>query len=281
MKKVLSLTLCLMVSVLLIQTMALAQEAPAPTQPAAQEKPAGEATPPPAQAQAEKKAPTAEELLKESDTLWRKRAKKGNAKLSITKAEEAMKAGASAFDGNWRIARGAFWVAEWGNKKTKEQFGEKGWKAGLIAQKEKPGRVEGWYFGGVALAQYAKAVGVAAALFRGLGNDYTSMLEKAIKLNKRYGMGGPLRGYGRYFHQVPWPKKDVKKSIELLEESRKIAPKKLRTHFYLAESYKDDGQEDKAKQMLETCVSLSPKNEEYADGIRFLPKCKKMLATMK
>ena len=145
-------------------------------------------TPPAAAPAPEVKAPTAADLLKESDTLWRKRAKKGNALESIAKAEEAMKLGASGFDGNWRIARGAFWVAEWGDKKTKEEYGEKGWKAGVVAQKEKPNRVEGWYFGGIALAQYAKAVGVAAALFRGLGSDYTSMLEKAIQLDKSYGV---------------------------------------------------------------------------------------------
>ena len=66
----------------------------------------------------------------------------------------------------------------------------------------------------------------------------------------------------------------------MLDASLKIAPNKLRTHFYLAETYLEDGQKDKAKAMLETCVTLDPKKEEYADGILFLPQCKKMLEKM-
>ena len=185
------------------------------------------------------------------------------------------------FDANWRIARACFWIAEWAkNDDIKEKMGKKGWETGQKAVKLQPKRVEGYYFGGISLAQYGKAIGVVSAVFKGVSGDYEEALEKAIKINAKYEMAGPTRGYGRYWFKLPAMKRDLDRSAKLLERSAKDAPQKLRTHFYLAETYlkRDKGDDrEKARKALETCVGLDPKKEEYPDGILFKPQCEKLL----
>lgn len=216
-------------------------------------------------------------LLMLSDSAWKSRQKKGYDVKSFNAAEKALKAGADEFEAQWRIARAAFWVAEWtGSEDEKEKYGLKGWKAGNRAAELKPGRVEGWFWGVVSLGQYSIAVGILKAFFKGLAGDFQEMAEKAIKLDRSYSYGGPSRAYGRYWFKLPAIKRDLERSEKLLLESIKIYPKKLRTHFYLAETYLLDDERDKAKKSLETCLKLDPKNEEYPDGILFQKQCKKL-----
>ncbi len=214
------------------------------------------------------------ELLKKSDDLWQKRQKSGWAMKSIKAAEKAMTFDADEFECQWRVARGCFWVAERNpDSKIKESFGKKGWIAGQKAAELQPQRVEGWFWGVVSLGQYSTGIGLMRAFFKGIASDFEKMNEKAIKLDGKYEMGGPLRSYGRYWFSVPSVKRDLDRSEKLLKQSIAAAPKKLRTHFYLAETYLENDKKDLAKQELELCLKLDPKAEEYADGIIFKKDC--------
>ena len=228
--------------------------------------------------------PTAADLFRSSDKTWKKRNRKGSIQKSLEFAENALKIAATPkerFGAYWRIARACFWIAEWAkNDDLKEDMGKKGWEAGQEAVKLEPNRVEGYYFGGIALAQYGKAIGVVSAVFKGVSGDYEEALEKAIKIDPKYELAGPTRGYGRYWFKLPAVKRDYNRSAKLLEQSAKDSPLKLRTHFYLAETYlkRDKGDDrEKARKALETCVGLDPAKEDYADGILFKPQCKKLL----
>jgi|GEM_PF-913189 len=218
-------------------------------------------------------------LLAKSDTLWKTRHKRGNDRQSVLLAEQYLEKGGDEFEGKWRIARGCFWVAEQSrDKKVKIIFGEKGWKAGERAAKLKPKRIEGWYWGVIALGQYSKGIGVAKAFFKGVAGTFEKMNKKAMEINQNYGYAGPSRSFGRYLFSVPWPKRDLKESAKLLEKSISLYPPKLRSYFYLAETYLALKEKDKAKAALDKCLSLDPKKEEYPDGIIFLEECKKLYA---
>lgn len=225
------------------------------------------------------KAEELKELLDKSDHLWETRNKKGNDRQSILLAEQYLEKGGDEFEGKWRIARGCFWVAEQDNdKKVKILFGEKGWKAGERAAELKPARIEGWYWGVISLGQYSKGIGVAKAFFKGIAGTFEKMNKKAMQIDQSYGYAGPSRSFGRYLYSVPWPKRDLKESEKLLKKSISLYPKKLRSYFYLAETYLAEKKRDEARKALETCLSLDPKKEEYPDGIIFIKECKKLYA---
>ncbi|RJO66414.1 MAG: tetratricopeptide repeat protein [Myxococcales bacterium] len=246
---------------------ALAQEPPSA---APQAEP--QAAPPPAPAAADPAA-----LFAESDRAWETRHIAGDTEKSIRLAEEALAKGGDEFESKWRVARGCFWVAEQSPKDdVKIAYGEKGWKAGERAAELKPARVEGWFWGVVALGQYSTGVGIGKAFFKGLGGKFEKMNGKAIAIDPRYSDGGPTRSLGRYWYKVPAIKRDLEESEKLLKQSLAVAPKKLRTHFYLAETYLADDQKDKAKAEIDLCLSLDPKDEEYPDGIVFKKECEKL-----
>jgi len=222
--------------------------------------------------------PSAQELFSQSDQAFETRHRAGNNVRSITLAEEALAKGGDEFEAKWRIARGCFWEAEvCGNEKCMTEYGEKGYKAGERAAELRPNRVEGWYWGVIALGQYSTGIGTFKAFFKGIAGTYEKMVEKAIALDKNYGLAGPLRAYGRYWYAVPKVKRDLAKSEAMLRESVALSPKKLRSHFYLAETYLAEEKRDLAKASLETCVNLKPEDEEYPDGIIFIKECRKLL----
>ena len=217
------------------------------------------------------------DLLRESDRLWKNRHVSGNDAKSILRAEKALNKGADEFEAKWRIARGCFWMAEnSGKKQLKITYGEKGWKAGERAAELRPGRVEGWFWGVVALGQYAKGVGILKSVWKGLSGRFEEMNEKAIKIDRGYAFAGPLRSYGRYWYKLPVFKRDYDRSEKLLREAVKAYPPKLRTHFYLAETYLANDKRDLAGKELETCLGLDPRKEEYADGIIYKKECRKL-----
>ncbi len=243
-----------------------APAANAPVQAAPAEKIVQEAKPDPAA------------LFKQSDRMWVTRQKAGNIDRSIDLANAARKAGGEEFETVWRLARGYFWKAELAaNEDQMEKYGKMGWEAGERAAKLKPQRIEGWFWGVASLGQYSTAIGTFKAFFKGLAGDYEKMVEKAIKIDPDYEYGGPTRAYGRYWFKVPSVKQDLKRSAKLLEQSLKAAPNKLRTHFYLAETYLALDRKDEAKALLNTCVALDPKQEEPADGVIYLKECRNLL----
>jgi tetratricopeptide (TPR) repeat protein len=218
-------------------------------------------------------------LLAQSDKLWENRATAGNDKKSVVAAEKALAAGADEFEAYWRMARGCFWVAEQATSaKDKIISGERGWREGQKAAELRPDRVEGWFWGVVALGQYSEGIGIAKAFFQGIAGKFETMNQKALELDKSYSFGGPPRSYGRYWQKVPWPKKDLARAETLMQQSIKLYPKKLRSHFYLAEIYLDQEKPELAKQSLETCLALDPRQEEFADGVIFRKQCEKLMA---
>ena len=55
---------------------------------------------------------------------------------------------------------------------------------------------------------------------------------------------------------LPWPKRDLEKSIYYLEQSVEAAPLSIRGYVYLAESYLKDGKKDRAKAALQKALTI-------------------------
>ena len=218
------------------------------------------------------------DMLKESDNLWKKRNISGNAQKSFDIAEAALKAGGDEFEARWRMARGAFWVAErTSDKKLKETMGWRGYDEGLKASKLQPGRVEGYYFGVISLGQYSIAIGVLKAIGKGVKGKFESMGNKAVAVNPNFDFGGPDRAMGVYWRDLPKIARDLKKAEAHMKASIAKGDVKIRSHFYLAEIYLMTDRREMAKVELERCSKMDPAAEDYADGVMFRKNCADLL----
>jgi len=123
-------------------------------------------------------------------------------------------------------------------------------------------------------------IGILTALRQGIEGKFRSMLDKAMALNPNLDHAGPPRAYGRFYFKLPWPKRDYTKAEQYLLDSKRRAPEKIRTYFYLAELYAADGRKDDAVAALKECVALDPRKEDYADGTRYQRECKALLGKL-
>lgn len=255
----------------LIPAAVLAQAAP-PAPPA-------EPAPPPAQpaaAPAEPPAPETSEakvarLISEGDALYRERFRTTTWHECLARYQEAQRLDPKNFEALWRLSRQYFFLAERSNDDDrKQELGMRGYEWGQKAIAVSPLRIEGHYFSGIALGQYALGISVVKALVKGIDGDYTRAIGAALKIDRGYDLGGPLIAMGRYYFNLPWPKYDGEKSIQFLKEAIQKGDK-LRAHFYLAETYLEEEQYADALREVEVVLSrkLSPGQGDYADDLWF------------
>jgi hypothetical protein len=189
-----------------------------------------------------------DDLLAQSDAAYASRDGSGNkAKQALALAEQAFAQNAS-YDAAWRASRACFWVGDrTENRKIDAEYGKKGIEWGEKAKQLNPAGVEGHYFTTLGLGEYGKGIGVARALFKGVGGDFEKNCAKAIELNAGYDRGGPLRALGRYWQMLPAIKRDLKKAEQYYLKSKAKAPCMTRTYFYLTELYIGQKAWDKAR----------------------------------
>ena len=226
-------------------------------------------------------AADANTLLEEGDALMEQLGE-GDPKGAIEKYEAAAEAGASEFDTQWRISRAYFWWSDWqDNMDTKKELGLKGMAAGEKAMKAEPERVEGYYFYAINVGEYSKGISIVKALSQGMEPKFKNAADKAVKLDSKFDNGGPRNATGRFYCELPWPKKKLKKSQEILEKNIEAHPGNYRARFYLVETLMAQKETAAAKEQLEYMVNNEPASHNAADGLRYQRIAKKMLAELK
>ncbi|MCP4678812.1 MAG: hypothetical protein GY854_25660 [Deltaproteobacteria bacterium] len=182
----------------------------------------------------------------------------------------------------WRFARASFFLAHRTNdKKKKSKIGYEGYEAGVQAQKLNPKGAEGFYWGACALGEYGMSAGIVRAISKGIGGKIKKMLTRAYNLDRHSSYAGPSGALGRYWYMIPWPMKDLEKSIKYLEEAVRLAPLKLRHHAHLADAYLADERTDLAMKHFKICAGGDPDKEEYLDGVEWKRYCKNKLKELK
>lgn len=200
-------------------------------------------------------------LMHEGDLLWAGRADTDKARASIDAYMKVLTLDPDHYGASWKIARSYFYLGD-RLPETKElkdrhkELGQQGMSYAKRALQVNPEGIEGHYYYALSLAQYSIGISIVKALLKGLGPDYERHLEKALAINKEYDYAGPLRAMGRYWYRLPWPKRDLKKSIYYLEQSLEAAPLSIRGYVYLAESYLKDGNKDRAKAALQKALTI-------------------------
>lgn len=185
------------------------------------------------------------------DALYAKRSEAAAVKELDAALAKALETAPEDYELLWRSARSLQWQADGAaDSKLKKSLGKQAWTVGDRARKVAPGRIEGNHFAAAGIGSYSQAVGILTALGEGLEGKYNERLDTAIKLNPDYEQGAPLMLKGRYYFELPWPKRDLKKSAELYRKVLASHPGNLRAWMFLADTLLAQGEEKQAQEAL-------------------------------
>ncbi|WP_257458545.1 hypothetical protein [Archangium lipolyticum] len=220
------------------------------------------------------------EELSSWDALYARRNDAAAVKQLDEALQKALAATPEDYEVLWRAARLRQWQADGtADSKAKKSLGKQMWELGDRARKVSPDRVEGQYFAALGIGAYSQAVGIVTALGEGLEGKYNERLDAALKIDPMFERGGPLLAKGRYFYELPWPKRDLKKSASLYQKAIAKHPEQLRGWLYLAETLLADGEE---KQAHEAILKVTQGSVGYdpAEGQRVQGWAKKVQAAI-
>jgi hypothetical protein len=212
------------------------------------------ATPPAAASAA---APAASPYA-EMDALWLSRDDAGVQDKLIEMTAAAAKAHPDDFGFLWRAARIRLWAGdgETDNEK-KKALGQAAWDYGDKAAHAKPGAVEGYYFAAAGIGSYSQAVGILNALGQGLESKFNERLDKAINIDAKFAHAAPPAVKGRYYFELPWPKRNLGKSQDWLKKAIGLDANAMRAMAWLAETQWKDGDKTAAKATLARLAQTS------------------------
>jgi hypothetical protein len=190
------------------------------------------------------------------DELWKKRDDTKALKELGFLVRDAVKAEPDSFDVRWRQAALLSWSADGAaeGSELKAQLGKSAWDAAERAVQLKGSDVRGHYYGAIGLGLYSEGVGILTALREGLEGKFRDFAQAALRLDKDFLDGAPQMVWGRYFFKLPWPKRDVRKSIEVLTACVQEHPRNLRAKLYLAQALDADAKKDESNQLVQEVI---------------------------
>lgn len=194
---------------------------------------------------------SAADVTTKLDELWKTRDDAATIKAADEAITEGLKAFPDDFELLWRASRAKWWVADGAtDTKLQRQVAKEGWTLAERAVKAKADGMQGHYYVALNIGAYSQAVGILKALGEGLEGKFNDELEKARKADASYDRYGPVNAKGRYYWELPWPKRDLEKSRAELKTVTEKQPEHLRAWLYLAETELKDGKAKEAK----TCI---------------------------
>jgi len=176
------------------------------------------------------------------DQLWRDRGDQAKADEAIRVGTTALAARPDDVDLMYRVARATLWVADGeDNNDRKQKLGREVWDLGERMVKARPAWVGGHYYAAAGIGIYSQAVGILRALGEGLEGKFNERLDRAIEIDPRFQHEMPLLAKGRYYFELPWPKRNLGKSAAWYRKALTLAPDNLRAKAWLAETLWRDG----------------------------------------
>jgi hypothetical protein len=187
----------------------------------------------------------------EMDALWGHRDDPGVQDQLLALTADAARQHPDDFGTLWRAARIRLWAGDGeADTEKKKAFGQATWEYGDKAAHAKPGAVEGYYFAAAGIGSYSQAVGILNALGQGLEAKFNERLDKAINIDPKFAHAAPPAVKGRYYWELPWPKRNLGKSADWLKKAIALDPNALRAMAWLAETQWKDGDKPAARATL-------------------------------
>ncbi len=176
------------------------------------------------------------------DALWHERGDPAKAEEGIRQASAAVAAKPDDVERMFRLARATLWVGDGEeNNDRKQKLGREVWEVGDRIVKARPAWVGGHYYAAAGIGIYSQAVGILKALGEGLESKFNERLDKAIEIDPRFQHEMPLIAKGRYYFELPWPKRNLGKSANWYRKALALDPNNLRATAWLAETLWRDG----------------------------------------
>lgn len=190
------------------------------------------------------------------DELWKTRDSADSAKLTDEVIREGLKASPKDYELLWRAARIRWFVADGlTEEKLKKQIAKEGWNFAKRAVEAKPEGSEGHYYTAISIGAYSQAVGILKALSEGLEGQFVENLDFSLKANEAFDRYGGRTAKGRYYWELPWPKRDLGKSRLELQKSIDKNPEHLRNYYFLADTLLKDGDAKGAKAAIDKALN--------------------------
>jgi hypothetical protein len=190
-------------------------------------------------------------LVAQMDTVWQRRNVHGAIPDLVALGQLAHSIEPDNYEVEWRLARAYFWVAyTQRNRVAKKAMAGRAIESADRARGMRPERVEGHYFYAIAVGEYATTIGIVQALADGIAGKVETAATRAYEIDRDFYHGAPPTVLGRYYFMLPWPKRDLDRSRRYLEETVARHPQALIARDYLAETYFELGERDKAREQL-------------------------------
>jgi len=195
---------------------------------------------------------SAADVTAKFDELWKTRDEAASLKAMDEAVVEGLKAFPQDFEILWRAARLRWWVADGdADAKLRKQVAKEGWTFAERAVKAKPDAMQGYYYVALNIGAYSQAVGILKALGEGLEGKFNDALDKARKIDGAFDRMGSANAKGRYYWELPWPKRDLGKSRTEIKSVTEKHPEHLRAWLFLAETELKDGNAKKAQAAIQ------------------------------
>jgi tetratricopeptide (TPR) repeat protein len=172
------------------------------------------------------------------------------------KALEKAAAKAKAYDVLWRLARCYSWLAdEFDDSARIEDFSQKGIAAAREAIALDPSKVEGQYYLGTTVGQYAYVKKLKA---KDLVPQVLESAKLAVKADEKYDFAGPLRLLGSVYAQAPEPPTSVgdhEEGAKVLVRAIQLAPHYPQNHLLMGEAQLINRDLDQAEREFQKVIS--------------------------
>jgi len=142
-------------------------------------------------------------------------------------------------------------------EKTLLELGSEGRYYADKAVKLNPDGVEGQFYTALSISMYSLGRSILSALLEGLSGKLEDALNAAMKVNRNFDYGACLRIYGRYYFVLPWPKRDLDKSEQYLQETVQVAPNSMRGHLFFGDTLWKLGKKQEAKQEWQKAARIT------------------------
>ncbi len=200
-------------------------------------------------------APAAPDYLARADELFAQRADLAKARQAAALYEKALQADPKSQAAAYKLARTYYWIGK--HQETDEQkvavFAQ-----GIAAAKKAlaidPQSIGGHYWLGVCYGVYGSAKGVMKSL--SLVDPIKQEMAAVIARDPSYDSGGAYRVLGRLYFKLPGLfGGSNRKAVENLKTAIKYGPRRWLNHIYLAEVYIDEGEKEKARDLLQKVLA--------------------------
>ena len=141
-----------------------------------------------------------------------------------------------------------------------------------------------WYMSN--LAKWGEASGIMKAAKEGLADQLKELCEKVIALNPKYRNGAGYRMLGIIHYKTPyiplllsWPSNE--EAIANLEKCLAMDPNDLMANLYLGQVLYDEGNEDRAIEVLQKTANSKPGAIEFLEDSKDIKGAKELLVKYK